>query len=218
MNHRQTGLLLIVLAALGAGSGALLTGCEDGAKSRASAPQLDEDRPGRTAGNGTGTATGAAINCRTLAHWTGTGSGPRINQRHVFCGEWDKRRSTPKGFHSRPGGRNPGTVAKLEISQRPDSAGIYGIRWRFSGEHGDDKFSTMFPDHCTREQVLASIGYAAQHRQRCPSGAPHWAWCGPSAATGDRAKGYCTGKDSTRFTIAGGTLDDGRINTAFPLR
>lgn len=219
MTPKQIKLILAVLAALGVGGGTLLTGGKDGPKSVGGGAQLDD---GKVAGLGVGASNNAAsvtaaINCRFLEHWTSDGGGPRINQAHVFCGEWDDRRSRAKGFHSRPGGRNPGTVGGLDVSQPPNRDGIYGVRWRFAGKRGDDKFSTMFPDHCTRESVLASIAYAAQNKQNCPSGAPRWAWCGPSASSGS-GQGLCTGKGGGGFIIAGGSLDDGRINTAFPLR
>ncbi|MEM1426855.1 MAG: EndoU domain-containing protein [Cyanobacteria bacterium P01_H01_bin.130] len=152
--------------------------------------------------------------CNGLSHWSRFGSGPQVNQAHVFCGEFSNGR--PKGFHSRPGGRNPGTIASLQVTQSPNRQGVYGIRWSHTGNPQRAKFSTMFPDRCSTGQVLNSVRYAAGNRYQCPSGAPSWAWCGPSAPAsgGD----YCRGTDGARFTVAGAFTRRNDINTAFPLR
>lgn len=219
MRRSHIKLILAILAALGVTTGTLLTGNDDEPGSPSSGIALDPDKVATLGKDGDGAAptrANAAIDCKDLPHWTQVNGGPKINQAHIFCGEWDSRKSRAKGFHARPGGRNPGTVAKLEVSQDPNKSGIYGVRWQFNGEQGASKFSTMFPDRCTRDQVLASVNHAATHQQRCPSGAPGWAWCGPSAPR-DGGEGYCTASGAG-FTIAGGSLNDGRINTAFPLR
>ena len=65
------------------------------------------------------TARGAS--CNGLSTWSRFSSGPQVNQAHVFCGEFSNIR--PKGFHSRPGGRNPNTVANLQITQYPSRPG-----------------------------------------------------------------------------------------------
>ncbi|NER38046.1 MAG: EndoU domain-containing protein [Oscillatoria sp. SIO1A7] len=155
------------------------------------------------------------VNCSRLSHWSG--SNPPVSQTHIFCGEWDSRRSRPKGFHSRPNGINPRTVANFRITQRANSQGIYGATWSYAGQSGKTKFSTMFPDRCSQQQVLKSILYAAAHRQSCPSSAPNWAWCGPSAPA-PKAQRYCNGNNGSVFSIAGASLRNGNINTAFPLR
>ncbi len=157
----------------------------------------------------------AQINCSRLSHWSSTN--PQINLHHIFCGEWDSRRSRPKGFHSRPNGVSPNTVGSFQISQSPNSQGIYGANWGYAGYSGQTKFSTMFPDRCTQQQVTNSISYASSNRTSCPSNAPNWAWCGSSAPSANAAQ-YCNGDDGSIFTVAGAYLNDGRINTAFPLR
>ena len=158
----------------------------------------------------------AAVNCKKMPHWKSI-NGTKINQTHIFCGEWDSRKNRPKGFHSRPGGKNPGSVGSLETSDRADRDGIYGVRWSYAGEGGSDKFSTMFPDRCSADQVLASVSHAANNTSKCPNGAPRWAWCGWSAPR-DGGDQYCTGAGGKGFTVAGATLNDGRINTAFPIK
>lgn len=158
-------------------------------------------------------AAPSQVNCANIDHWSSTN--PQVNQTHIFCGEWSQNR--PKGFHSRPGGRNPNTVENFQITQSANSQGIYGGTWNYSGHSRPTKFSTMFPDSCTQTQVLNSIIYAATHQQNCPSNAPSWAWCGSNAPrTNDR--NYCQGEDNRLFTIAGASLSNGKINTAFPLR
>jgi hypothetical protein len=153
------------------------------------------------------------VNCANLSHWSNTD--PPINQTHVFCGEWSRNR--PKGFHSRPSGVNPNTVDKFEITQPANRQGIYGGTWNYSGHSNPNKFSTMFPDRCTQTQVINSILYAANHKQSCPANAPNWAWCGINAPN-TNADPYCNGDNGGLFTIAGAFLNDGKINTAFPLR
>jgi len=165
------------------------------------------------------------VNCNQLPHWSNFSSGPQVNQTHIFCGEFSNGR--PKGFHSRPGGATPRTVARLTVSQTPNSRGIYGVRWSHAADPDRNKFSTMFPDRCSQGQVLESIRYAAQNRIACPSGAPDWAWCGynrPGSnvvnSTGStNLNRFCSSNDGQRFVIAGAFLRGrDRINTAFPLR
>jgi hypothetical protein len=151
------------------------------------------------------------INCGTLPQWSGTV--PPVNQWHIFCGEWHGGARPQKGFHSRPGGVNPTTVARFNVTLPASAQGIYGGNWQYTG-HPNTKFSTMFPDACSMAQVLQSILYANTNRIPCPPGAPHWAWCGtngPAAAT------YCQSTNGTPMTIAGASAGSA-VNTAFPLR
>jgi|GEM_PF-438544 len=157
----------------------------------------------------------AQTNCARLPHWSSTR--PQISQTHVFCGEWNSRKGRPAGFHSRPAGRNPATVENFRIENPPDARGIYDGRWSYVGHPTPPKFSTMFPDACSRTQVLNSIFYAVTHPTRCPSGAPGWSGCGPNkpaSGTGD----YCEADNGARFAIAFAPIRKGRVNTAFPLR
>ncbi|MGB0561591.1 MAG: EndoU domain-containing protein [Spirulinaceae cyanobacterium] len=156
----------------------------------------------------------AQINCQTLPHWSSTS--PVINLHHVFCGEFNHGR--PKGLHSRPGGANPATVAELRLTEPANAQGIYGARWSYRGHTDLPKFSTFFPDRCNRNQVLQSVAYAANHLTACPAGAPSWARCGANQPSGGNAASYCTANNGQRFSIALGLLNDGRVNTAFPLR
>jgi len=157
----------------------------------------------------------AEMDCAALPHWSATT--PPVNQRHVFCGEWNSRNNRPAGFHSRPAGQKPATVGNLKITQQPNHQGLYGVRWSYAGHPDRDKFSTMFPDTCRADQVLQSIAYAANHPQACPAGAPRWAICGPNKPPGD-VQGYCGASDQTVFTIGFATLkNSGKVNTAFPL-
>ncbi len=158
-------------------------------------------------------AAPSQVNCANIAHWSSTN--PPVNQTHIFCGEWSQNR--PKGFHSRPGGLTPNTVENFKITQSANNQGIYGGTWNYSGHSSQTKFSTMFPDSCTQTQVLNSIIYAATHQQNCPSNAPRWAWCGSNAPSAN-AENYCKSNNNSLFTIAGAFLNDGKINTAFPLR
>ena len=162
--------------------------------------------------------TGSAASetdCEDIAHWSDTN--PPVNQQHVFCGEWNKRKNRSAGFHSRPGGENPATVGRLKITQRPNAKGLYGVRWSYDGHPERQKFSSMFPDTCSREQVLKSITYAAKHQKSCPAEAPHWTKCGSNRPEND-SEGYCEALDGTFFSIGFATLrNSNKINTAFPI-
>jgi len=160
----------------------------------------------------------ARIDCSTLPHWETLENQLKINQKHVFCGEWDRNRA--KGFHARPNGQNPETVAHFTVQDRPNVAGIYTGRWSYQGQSGKNKFSSMFPDSCSAKQVLNSIAYAASHQHNCPAGAPDWARCGPNQPSTDTKEvekaTYCS-VGNQRFTISFAPPRDGKINTAFPL-
>ncbi len=163
-----------------------------------------------------------AINCDRLPHWSNFATGSQVNQQHVFCGEFDNGR--PKGFHARPGGSNPSSIARVTVTQTPNSRGIYSIRWSHRNDPDRSKFSTMFPDRCSQAQVTESIRYAAANPVSCPAGAPDWAWCGYNypgnnrPGTGDSNR-FCQGNDGQRFIIAGALIRGrNRINTAFPIR
>lgn len=155
------------------------------------------------------------MDCAGVSHWSITN--PPVNQQHLFCGEWNQRKNRPGGFHSRPAGENPATVGTLAVTQQRNAKGIYGVRWSYIGHPDREKFSTMFPDTCSRDQVLRSIVYAAMHSRPCPQGAPRWAKCGPNKPVQD-GQGYCEASDNSIFTIAFATLrDSDKINTAFPI-
>jgi hypothetical protein len=150
-----------------------------------------------------------------MSHWSDTD--PPVNQEHVFCGEWNKRKNRPAGFHSRPTGDTPATVGALKITQQPNTQGLYGVRWSYAGHPDREKFSSIFPDTCSRDQVLESIGYAVKHSKACPDGAPRWAKCGPNKPK-QGAHGYCEASDDSIFSIAFATLSNSnKINTAFPI-
>lgn len=161
---------------------------------------------------------GEASNCLNSPHWVTAYNNRQVNHTHIFCGELN-RRGRLVGFHSRPQGKNPSTVRRFNITQTVNSKGIYAGEWIYAGSSEETKFSTMFPDSCTPEQVINSISHAATNTISCPSGAPSWAWCGynrPDGVTQDSL--FCQANDGTTYTIAGATNSDGGINTGFPLR
>jgi Bacterial EndoU nuclease len=159
-----------------------------------------------------------AVDCTTLAQWTKRPTPPQVNQVHVFCGEW--KHNTPRGFHSRPGGLDPETVARFTVTQPANAQGIYGGSWSYTGHPQPPKFSTMFPDSCSMPQVLNSIVYAASHPTRCPANAPRWAVCGPNRSrSASQSPGlFCDSSNGTVFLMALAKLSNGHVNTAFPLR
>jgi hypothetical protein len=134
---------------------------------------------------------------------------PPINRRHVFCGEINDGK--PMGFHStRLQATSQVVTGVRELSQARN--GIADATVAFT--NGATKFSTLFPDACTVDQVLASIHYASTRATR-----PHpvWGKLGPSAPA-PAAEGYCLDGGGQPFEIRLGFLRDGRINTAFPNR
>jgi hypothetical protein len=161
----------------------------------------------------------AEVDCATLPHWVALDNGLQMNQQHVFCGEWINNR--PKGFHSRPGGVNPAAIQKFTVQDRPNSAGIYTGKWSYNNESDKSKFSSMFPDNCSTEQVLNSISHASAHPDlNCPAGSPGWVKCGknrPASVAKEELSGYCS-IDQKFFSIGFAAPKNDKINTAFPIR
>lgn len=125
---------------------------------------------------------------------------PSLNLTHIFEGEIN-RSGKPVGFHVAP--KEP-LGAKSRITRRmsgPNRAGVYTAmveiydpverRWK-------EKFSSFFPDHFSRQQVIDSILYAAANNM-LPGGSR---WRGPSGHG---------------FLIEGYRYNNGDINTAYPL-
>ncbi|KNX77068.1 hypothetical protein DA83_03795 [Pseudomonas sp. 250J] len=110
-----------------------------------------------------------------------SGGVPAVNQQHVFCGEVANNRA--KGFHSRPGGQLPATVAFTAATTNTPvgPAGIYVLRSFNITQNGvtaSKSISTMFPDSCSQANVVAAIQNAYNNRTslngnefRGPSGA-----------------------------------------------
>lgn len=159
---------------------------------------------------------GKASNCLNSSHWVAAYNNRQVNHTHIFCGELNQR-GRLVGFHSRPGGRNPATVARFNITQPANSQGIYAGEWTYQGSSQATKFSTMFPDRCTPTQVINSIAHAADNRISCPSNAPNWAWCGYNSPSGGDNR-FCQANDGSQYVVVGATNSDGKINTGFPLR
>lgn len=158
------------------------------------------------------------VDCNTLQHWTVLENNLKMNQNHLFCGEWNRNR--PKGFHSRPGGFNPDTVASFTVQDKANAAGVYTGRWSYKNNPRQNKFSSMFPDQCSASQVLNSITYAIENQAQCPAGAPGWTRCGPNkpGGTGDTVDNdakYCS-INGRFFTIGFAPPRNDRVNTAFP--
>jgi hypothetical protein len=134
---------------------------------------------------------------RSRTQWSRTS--PAVNETHLFQGEIN-RRGKPVGFHARPGGRNPAAARVVRIVERPNRRGVYTAEVEIKNGEGRwlRKGSTFFPDGMDRAAVLAAVLNA--YRSRTMGGADKFR--GPSG------KG---------FTIEGWLLDDGRINTAWPV-
>lgn len=125
---------------------------------------------------------------------------PAVNLEHIFHGEIN-RRGKPTGFHSAPDGDEPETARIRRVLSGPNKAGVYTARvevYDKSSGQWREKFSSMFPDTLSPEQVLDAVVHAWNNRDKSRK----QPWSGPSGLG---------------FPIQGYVLNDGRINTAFPV-
>jgi hypothetical protein len=131
------------------------------------------------------------------ARWSSTR--PAVNETHVFSGEIN-RRGKPVGFHSRPGGRNPPAARVTRIVDGPNRLGVYVAQVEIKTPDGRwlKKTSTFYPDAMDRAAVVAAVLRA--YKGRSPAGSQKFR--GPSGRG---------------FILEGYLLDDGRINTAYPI-
>lgn len=131
------------------------------------------------------------------AEWSETD--PAINLAHVFEGEIN-RRGKPVGFHSRPGGTDPAGARVARRISGPNDLGVYiaEVEIRNAAGRWLRKTSTFYPDNMSRDEVVAAILHAWEERRDLG---------------GDKFQG----PSGEGFTIEGYTLDDGRINTAYPI-
>ena len=125
---------------------------------------------------------------------------PAVNLEHIFQGEIN-RRGKPTGFHSAPGGDEPDSARIRRVVSGPNKAGVYTARvevYDKSSGQWREKFSSMFPDSLAPQQVLDAVMHAFENRDKSRK----QPWSGPSGLG---------------FPIQGYVLNDGRINTAFPV-
>lgn len=136
---------------------------------------------------------------------------PPVDVDHIFCGEINAR-NRAVGFHSRPGGVNPRTVGDTDdITVDAPFPGAYEIRdftITVDAISRTKSISTMFPDDCSYDDVLAAIRHAYDNRTSANGNR----FFGPSGPT-------CRDRDGDAFDILGYTMADGGdlyITTAFP--
>ncbi len=124
---------------------------------------------------------------------------PAVNLEHIFEGQVN-RRGKPVGFHSRPGGENPAGARVARVIDEANKAGVYTADVEIRNDSGRwlRKRSTMFPDRLGREEVLAAILEAWNERE-------------------ETRGNLFRGPSGEGFTIEGRTLDNGDINTAYPI-
>lgn len=132
------------------------------------------------------------------AQWSRTS--PEINLGHIFEGAINSR-GKPTGFHSRPEGNDPKHARLKKILSRNGKGGVYTAKVEVydpRDKRWKEKFSTLFPDSMSRDQVVATILYAWNHRKT----GKKTKWKGPSG------KG---------FPVQGYLNKHGNINTAYPV-
>jgi hypothetical protein len=125
---------------------------------------------------------------------------PEINLGHIFEGAINSR-GRPTGFHSRPGGKDPQHARLNKLLSPPNSSGVYTAKVEIYDpreKHWKEKFSTLFPDSMTRQQVIQAVLHAWKHR-----------------STGNKTKWQ--GPSGTGFTIQGYLNRRSNINTAYPI-
>jgi hypothetical protein len=157
-----------------------------------------------------GVPPGAAPCNNINYHWSNTQ--PRVNVRHVFCGEIAAN-NQPKGFHSSVHLQASTVVTQVTNPVPGVTAGTYNATVHFAAPaNPTSKMSTFFPDACSEAQVTTSIVYAANN-QTGP--AQPWGQLGPSGPLG-ADNTYCLDTNNAPFTIRMGLLQQGDVNTAFP--
>lgn len=131
------------------------------------------------------------------SEWSDTD--PAVNLVHVFEGQIN-RRGKPTGFHSRPGGSDPEGARVVRRVSGPNQLGVYiaEVEIRTGSNRWLRKTSTFFPDEMSRDEVVTAILHAWEERR-------------------DLGGGKFQGPSGEGFTIEGYTLEDGGINTAYPL-
>jgi len=150
---------------------------------------------------------------------------PPVDARHIFCGEINAS-GEATGFHARPEGRMPRTVAKSHRTRaRAVDAlpGVVQLRDFLvldpSGASARKDLSTLFPDACSAEEVIGAIQSAYLNaraggttRQVRP-GTVEW------RGTGDGA--YCTDDEGAPLPLTGYLVRENGgpvIRTAWPDR
>ena len=127
---------------------------------------------------------------------------PPVDVNHIFCGAINAA-GNAVGFHSRPGGLNPVTVAGVGAPVPTGPAGIYRLNnFQILGQ--PKLFSTMFPDACGQAAVVAAI------RNAGAAGLPGQQFNGVSGPTCQ------AGVPPANFNIRGYKDAAGTITTAYP--
>lgn len=127
-------------------------------------------------------------------------STPSLNLTHIFHGNINKH-GKATGFHHRPGGKDLPKKRVKELLSGPNKAGVYTAIIELFNPETDkwvQKFSSMFPDHLKRNELVPAILNA--YRNRHQKKGRKWSSLSPLG-----------------FVIAGFTLKDGRIITAYPI-
>jgi hypothetical protein len=115
----------------------------------------------------------------------------------------------------------PSNFQSAQPTDAPNTAGVFTLRQiklEFNGKVYTKSFSSMFPDHCSADQITASIVYSnTTSTSNCSN--PSWAQCGMSAPETGATDGYCNGNDGNPFQVASALLydDNSKINTGFPI-
>ncbi len=165
-------------------------------------------------------AAAAGIDCAKLPNWSAPINDYQVNLHHVFCGEAGKN-DAAKGFHVMQDGQAPSSYVSSQNADKPNAAGIYTLKniiLKFGDREYTKSFSSMFPKHCSIDQIKQSIVYSLANTSG-PCSNPGWASCGQNAPVGSTNQQFCLGSNGNQFTIATATLrgEPKKINTGFPI-
>lgn len=188
----------VVLASLVLAAGLYLVEQEEGRDVRIPGPPAPQGAPS-TSERAPASAPAPAEPVETEAGEEWSDTDPAINLAHIFEGEIN-RRGKAVGFHSRPGGDDPSGARVMDVVDGPNGEGVYIADVEIRNRSGRwlRKRSTFFPDDLERDEVVEAILRAWEDRQTFRDG----------RFRGDSGEG---------FVIEGRTLEDGRINTAYPI-
>ena len=166
--------------------------------------------------------------------YTGAGNGiPRIKLKHIFKGDDKGSRRPPTGYHSTidDGGIISSKSANGEKEFRNTSSkntqGVYETSWRFKRSNGTyspwKSKSTMFPDDCSKNQVISSIRYAYNSPVTISGNYKQGPGGGSTPSSTDLTY-LCYGTDNSPLIIqffknnhTGSPNDNTTLDTAFPL-
>ena len=124
---------------------------------------------------------------------------PPVDRKLLFCGDIDPT-GKAIGFHARPWGVNPPTVTNVsEPHEIPEAPGLYRLLdfdIAANQKTAHKVRSTMFPDDCSKDNIVEAIQHAYNTGKRNPDGR-FTGMSGPGCTAGFGLEFKITGYTST---------------------